>query len=340
MTIVYFIRHAESDFSVSDDKTRPLTEKGLIDRELVTEYLLDKNIDAVITSPYKRAYDTVSDFAYKNDFKITIVEDFRERKVDSVWIEDFMDFTKKQWTDFSYKHSDGECLAEVQERNVTALNRVLLQHKDKNIVIGTHGTALSTIINYYDKTYNIKDFMAMVNIMPWVVRMDFSDDGCIGMNKVDLFQNNQKPDYNQCRVCVADYGALKAYRFVVIFARYNDKWLYCRCKERDTFETAGGRIEQGESPLDAAKRELYEETGATRFDISPAFDYSVHLPTEYSNGQVFLAQIHALGDIPDFEMAEVKMFDSIPEKMRFPGILPILFKRIRQNGTIRAAGMV
>jgi 8-oxo-dGTP diphosphatase len=195
--------------------------------------------------------------------------------------------------------------------------------------VGTHGTALSTIINYYDKTYGFDDFIAMVNILPWVVRMDFNDNGCMGMERIDLFHPGQKPDYDNCIVRTADLGELKAYRFTVIFTRYNDKWLYCRAKERDTFETAGGHIEKDESPLEGAKRELFEETGATAFDISPAFDYSVHIQTGYSNGQVFIAQIKEIGNIPDFEMAEVKLFDTIPDKMRFPKILPILFERVK-----------
>jgi len=122
---------------------------------------------------------------------------------------------------------------------------------------------------------------------------------------------------------------LGGYRFVVIFVRYQDKWLYCRAKERDTFETAGGRIEKNETTLEAAKRELFEETGVVKFDIFPAFDYSVHTPTDFSNGQVFIAQVHELGDIPGFEMAEVKLFDTIPDKMRFPQILPVLFEKVR-----------
>ena len=135
---------------------------------------------------------------------------------------------------------------------------------------------------------------------------------------------------NDGRIYLLD--ELGGYRYVVIFARYGDKWLYCRAKNRDTYETAGGRIERGETPLEAAKRELYEETGAIRFDTKPAFDYSVHTPDNFSNGQVFLAYIHELGEIPEDtndKMVEVKLFDSIPEKMRFPKILPVLFEKIK-----------
>jgi hypothetical protein len=31
-----------------------------------------------------------------------------------------------------------------------------------------------------------------------------------------------------------------------------------------------------------------------------------------------------------FEMAEVKMFDTIPDKMRFPKILPVLFEKVKE----------
>ncbi|WP_350445893.1 NUDIX domain-containing protein [Anaeromonas frigoriresistens] len=56
-------------------------------------------------------------------------------------------------------------------------------------------------------------------------------------------------------------------------SRYNEKWLLCKHKKRDTWETAGGHIEIGETPLDDAKRKLFEETGAISSDIQPIFDY-------------------------------------------------------------------
>ena len=127
-----------------------------------------------------------------------------------------------------------------------------------------------------------------------------------------------------------DLNALDSYRFVVIFARYQDKWVYCRHKERDTYETAGGHIEPGETPIDAGKRELFEETGVVNFDIYPAFDYSVRTETEFSNGQVFFAQIESFGDMPAYEMAEIKLFEGMPDRLRFPQILPVLYDRMQR----------
>ncbi len=326
MTNIYFVRHAQPDHNIRDDLTRPLSEKGLIDRTLVTEFLGDKSIDCVLSSPYKRAIDTIVDFAKKNHHTIQIVDNFRER--DSVWVEDFIDFAKKQWADFSYKRSDGECLAEVQKRNISALFDVLTQYKDKNIVIGTHETALSTIINYFDNTYGFDDFIAMANIMPWVVRMKFDGENLVGMWKIDLFEPNN--DSVMHTVLTPELGTYKGYEVVAVFARYHNKWLYCRAKTRDVFGMIGGGIENGETPLEAAKRELYEETGATKYSIEPVCDYRGVSSRRLLNGQLFYAVLEELGDLPkEFEIAEVKLFDSIPDKMRFPELLSILFEKVR-----------
>lgn len=176
MTVIYFVRHAEPNYNNHDDASRELTAKGLQDRKLVTEFLADKGIDVVLSSPYKRAVDTVQDFADHHGLEIGIIDDFRERKVDSEWIEDFSLFAQKQWEDFTYKLSDGECLQEVQARNISALQQVLDKYEGKNIAIGSHGTAMSTIIHYYDNCFGYDDFEKIKNVMPWIVEFVFDQD--------------------------------------------------------------------------------------------------------------------------------------------------------------------
>lgn len=70
-----------------------------------------------------------------------------------------------------------------------------------------------------------------------------------------------------------EIGALGTYKYVVVLSCYQGKILLSRHKERDTWETQGGHIEPGETPLEAARRELYEESGAAEYEISPLCDY-------------------------------------------------------------------
>lgn len=51
-------------------------------------------------------------------------------------------------------------------------------------------------------------------------------------------------------------------KFAVIISQSNGKWVFCKHKERDTYEAPGGHREVGEDILETAKRELQEETGA------------------------------------------------------------------------------
>lgn len=125
-----------------------------------------------------------------------------------------------------------------------------------------------------------------------------------------------------------ELNSLKEYKYVVVLSEYNRNIVLSRHKNRITWETQGGHIEQGESPLDAAKRELYEESGAIDYDIEPLCDYRAwNEETGHgANGVVFHAIIRKFSDIPESEMAEIKEFTSLPENLTYPAITPVLFE--------------
>jgi len=74
----------------------------------------------------------------------------------------------------------------VQERNITALKEILNENKGKNVVIGTHGTALSTILNYYNKTFGYEEFNRIKSIMPWIIVMEFKGEEFIEFKEIDI----------------------------------------------------------------------------------------------------------------------------------------------------------
>ena len=140
----------------------------------------------------------------------------------------------------------------------------------------------------------------------------------------------------RCRV--EPLGTLPPYKYVVICANYEGKWLLSRHKKRDTWETQGGHIEAGETPLDAAKRELYEESGVRDAEIYPVCDYCGYDDFGHANGVVFLAVIGQLGILPESEMQEVRLFDVLPEELTYPHVSPVLYAKagemLRGEGTI------
>ena len=125
-----------------------------------------------------------------------------------------------------------------------------------------------------------------------------------------------------------DLNSLKEYKYVVILSEYNGNIVLSRHKQRTTWETQGGHIEQGETPIDAARRELYEESGAVDFEIEPLCDYRAwNEETGHgANGVVFYAVVRKFDAIPESEMAEIKEFASLPENLTYPTITPVVFE--------------
>ena len=188
MKCIYFVRHAESDYSVHDDLTRPLTAKGLEDSKKITKYLTDKNITKVYSSPYKRSVDTIKDFVEQKQLDINIIDDFRERKISDEWIDDFNEFSKNQWNDFDFKLLKGESLNEVQKRNINALLEILESCEDDNIAIGTHGTALSTIINYFNNDFGYEHFERIRPLMPHIICLSFNGVELVDFEEIALYE--------------------------------------------------------------------------------------------------------------------------------------------------------
>lgn len=132
-----------------------------------------------------------------------------------------------------------------------------------------------------------------------------------------------------CRTYEA--GTLKEYKYVVILSEYQGKILLSQHKNRATWETQGGHIEPGETPMEAARRELYEESGALEYEISPLCDYWAGTPEDWANGMVFRAKITKLGPLPESEMARVRTFDHLPENLTYPAITPVLFDYLHKS---------
>ena len=129
-----------------------------------------------------------------------------------------------------------------------------------------------------------------------------------------------------CKVC--PLGTLVPYKYVVVMSKYQGRILLSRHRDRSTWETQGGHIEPGETPMDAARRELYEESGAVDFDIRPVFDYWAGDENGGACGQVFAAEIRTLGPMPKSEMAEIRAFDEVPPNVTYPAITPELFSSL------------
>ncbi|MCM3748097.1 NUDIX domain-containing protein [Paenibacillus pasadenensis] len=75
----------------------------------------------------------------------------------------------------------------------------------------------------------------------------------------------------------------------------------------------GGKREEGEQLIRAACRELYEETGAIKFELTP---YGIYFMNG-SYGMNFYANIEEIGPLPEYEIQEIKLCDALPDGLDY-----------------------
>ncbi len=127
-------------------------------------------------------------------------------------------------------------------------------------------------------------------------------------------------------------------QYAVIMAQEDGKWLICRHRDRDTWEIPGGHREPCESIEQAARRELYEETGVTDAELTPVEVYSVIREDGVTSyGMLFLARVKVRGELPaNSEMQKVKAVHLLPQELTYPDIQPKLFSRAQYRLNINA----
>lgn len=127
-----------------------------------------------------RSYDTIADTAIFYGKEIITDERLREREKGINGNNHGM--FEKRWANHNYNEENGVSINMVQKRNISALTDILMKNKDKKIVIGTHGTALSTILNFYHPEFGCKDFLRIIDRMPYIIELDFDGDKLLAIS--------------------------------------------------------------------------------------------------------------------------------------------------------------
>lgn len=119
-------------------------------------------------------------------------------------------------------------------------------------------------------------------------------------------------------------------KFVVIQARYQGEWIFVRHKDRTSWEIPGGHIEPNETIDEAARRELWEESGSQELELTPICNYSVNRDNTKSYGRLYFAEVKTIGELPEHEIAEISFRKEMPSHLTYKEIQPHLYKKVEQ----------
>jgi 2,3-bisphosphoglycerate-dependent phosphoglycerate mutase len=171
---IFLIRHAEpisADTPGIEDNDRQLTSEGERAAELLAQCFDAIRIDAVYSSPYSRAVETVKPIAQRHNLPVTIEADLRERSLttrDLEW-DEFLDCQKRSWIDIDYRLEGGESRREVVDRGLRVLNLISSRYPSGNSVVGSHAGLITSVLTSMDPSINEEFGLAMS--MPAVYRI-------------------------------------------------------------------------------------------------------------------------------------------------------------------------
>lgn len=128
-------------------------------------------------------------------------------------------------------------------------------------------------------------------------------------------------------------------KFTVIISKTAGKFVFCKHRERTTYELAGGHRELNESIDDAARRELYEETGAVEYTLVPIGVYSVTTADDrgantVNYGKLYFADITRFESELHHEIERIIITDALPDALTYPDIYPKLFQEAKRRKII------
>ena len=149
---VLLVRHAESvapGTSGFDEYTRPLTPKGIRDAERLSAMHASTRIDAVYSSPYIRARQTVEPIARARRLAIETIDDLRERMLSPVDLPDWQARLKRSWEDFDYALAGGESSRDAQARVLRVLDSIASRHSTGTVILASHGNLIALALHAF-----------------------------------------------------------------------------------------------------------------------------------------------------------------------------------------------
>lgn len=170
MKKVYIVRHCKASGQESD---APLTEVGVQQAEELSEWFSDKGIDLILSSPFERAYRTISPLAGKLGLDIVQEDRLIERVLSGTNQEDWREKLRRTYEDLDLCYEGGESSNAAISRAVSVV-REALDSGGNNIVIVSHGNLISLLLKYFDNRIGFNEWEVMSN--PDVFLLVFSED--------------------------------------------------------------------------------------------------------------------------------------------------------------------
>ena len=169
MKNIYLVRHCQA---AGQQPEAPLTDQGREDAERrLVDFFIHKNIEAVLSSPFTRAIDTIQPLARKIAVSIEVDERLKERVLSSETLDDWLAKLELTYEDLKLKYAGGESSEEAMSRGIEVIE-ALVKRPETNSIVVTHGALLSLLIKRYNPAFGFKEWKTLSNPDVYLLEID------------------------------------------------------------------------------------------------------------------------------------------------------------------------
>ena len=175
-TVIYLVRHAESAPAKDIPEPEwPLSARGRRQAAALVDSMRELGLQALYSSPYSRAQDTIKPLAETLRLELGILDDLRERKLSSLDLSDgqWLPALERCWGDPELSLEGGESNNACQARVVRAIEELARVHHGQTIAAASHGNAISLFLQSVEPRFGLEGWRSMRN--PDLFRIAYRD---------------------------------------------------------------------------------------------------------------------------------------------------------------------
>ena len=153
------VRHCEA---TGQEPGAPLTERGREQAQALATFLVDRNVDRVLSSPYERARQSIAPFCRERDLALEVDERLRERRISGAPIPEWREVLRDSFADPELAGAGGESSRETLERARGVLEGILSENHRLPALV-SHGNWISIVLHALSGRFGFEGWAALSN---------------------------------------------------------------------------------------------------------------------------------------------------------------------------------
>lgn len=170
MKHIYIVRHCQA---TGQEPDAPLTEQGQQQAVQLASFFAETAVDFILSSPFERAYRTVSPLAEKLGLKIVTDERLTERVLTGQNHPNWREMLQQTYDDLDLCYEGGESSRGAMER-ASSVVREVLESEHTHTVIVSHGNLISLLLKHFDSRIGFSEWESLSN--PDVYHLSFAGE--------------------------------------------------------------------------------------------------------------------------------------------------------------------